>query len=119
MAQATSQADELLRRLLQDGRKVSYIGAYEILLGSRPKPWWHRKHCREVLDIALQSTPQVHEGLTIQLDALIVNQGGTQEPSDGYFTNRAFTREDWRRVFGDWPLQRARDTAVQIRHPEA
>lgn len=103
------QANELLQRLLQEGRKVSYIGAYELLLGTRPKRWWHRKHSREVLDVALQSTPQVHEGLTIQLDALIVNQGGTQEPSDGYFTNRAFTRENWRAVFGDWPLLQANE----------
>ena len=61
-------------------------------------------HCQEVLAIAQQSMPRVHGGLTVQLDALIVNQDGTQEPSDGYFTNRGFTRDQWWAVFGNWPL---------------
>ena len=31
-------ADQLFERLLREGRKISYIRAYEILLGNRPSP---------------------------------------------------------------------------------
>ena len=97
-------ADRLFQRLLKERRKISYIGAYEILLGNRPNPWRNMPHCREVLAVAQQSMPQGHGSLTVQLDALIVNQDGNHEPSDGYFMNRGFTREQWRSLFGEWPL---------------
>ena len=97
-------ADQLFQRLVRDRRKISYIGAYEILVGHRPQPWRNRVHCPQVIAVAQQSATQVIQGLTVQLDALIVNEKGNQEPSAGHFEHHNYTREQWRQVFGDWPL---------------
>lgn len=97
-------ADQLFQQLLNERRKISYINAYERLLGNRPNPWLNIPHCREVLAVAQQSRPRVIGEVTVQLDALIVNQNGNQEPSEGFFTNRGFTRERWREIFGAWPV---------------
>lgn len=97
-------ADRLFNWLLREHRKISYIDAYEVLVGYRPNPWRNAPHCREVIAIARQSTPQVVGGLTVRLDALIVNRDGDQEPGDGHFKVNPYTREQWRAVFGSWPL---------------
>ena len=101
-----SPADLLFQRLLGERRKISYIDAYEILVGPRPASgkWRNQVHCPQVIAVAKQSATQVVQGLAVQLDALIVNAEGTQEPSNGYFKNRQFTREQWQQVFGSWPL---------------
>jgi hypothetical protein len=102
--QPVNTADQLFQRLLRDQRKISYIDAYEALVGHRPRPWLNAPHCREVIAIAMQSATQVVGGLTVQLDALIVNRDGNQEPGDGHFDAHPYTREQWREVFGSWPL---------------
>lgn len=101
-----NRAEQLFRQLLAERRKIAYIDAYQILLGQRPNPWRNQPHCREVIAAAQCSTPRVIDGLNIQLDALIVNQKGNQEPSYGYFNKRGFSRQQWRRLFGHWPLRR-------------
>ena len=101
--QPMNPADQLFQRLLHDRRKISYIDAYESLVRDRPQPWRNRVHCPEVIAVARQSATQVIQGLTVQLDALIVNRRN-QEPSDGHFEDHNYTREQWRQVFGDWPL---------------
>ncbi len=102
--QPMNPADQLFQQLLRDRRKISYIDAYEILVGHRPQPWLNLVHCPEVIAVAQQSATQEIQGLTVQLDALIVNLAGDQEPSDGHFEHHNYTREQWRQVFGDWPL---------------
>lgn len=96
-------ADQLFQQLLRDRRKISYIGAYEILVGHRPQPWRNQVHGPQVIAVAQQSAIKVIQGLTVQLDALIVNQK-KKEPGDGHFEHHNYTREQWRQVFGDWPL---------------
>jgi hypothetical protein len=54
-----------------------------------------------VIAAAQRSATRVVQGLAVQLDALIVNRHGDQEPSDGYFQDHDHTLEQWQQVFGD------------------
>ena len=70
-----SVAEQRFEHLLREEKLISYIDAHEVLLGTRPRPFWNKRDCRPVLRLALQTTPRVFRGLLIQLDALIVGQG--------------------------------------------
>src|SRR5262245_2711054 len=96
-------AEQLFDRLLREGRLISYIDAYETLLGKRPQRWWNRMHCRQVTTVALQTEARQFEGLTLHLDALIVSRE-TGEPGEGHFGDKPYTRGQWRQVFGHWSV---------------
>jgi hypothetical protein len=102
-SQTVSPAEQLFDRLLREEGLISYIDAYEILLGERPSPFGNRTHCRPVLQLALRTAPRVHCGLTIQLDALIVSQA-SRRPGTGHYRGKPYTKEQWLQVFGEWPL---------------
>jgi hypothetical protein len=96
-------AERLFDRLLQERRLISYIDAYEALLGRRPRRWLHRAHSREVTTVAHRAAPRQFEELTIHLDALIVRRSD-REPGPGHFKDQSYDLRQWRRVFGGWPL---------------
>jgi hypothetical protein len=48
-----NSADQLFDRLLREEHLISFIDAYEILLGNRPK-WVTHQHSPKVIDIALK-----------------------------------------------------------------
>jgi hypothetical protein len=98
-----SGPEQLFERLLREENLISYIGAFETLLGTRPRPFRHRRDCRPVLRLALQTTPRVFRGLLIQLDALIVEQK-RRRPGAGHFRGKTYSEAAWLQVFEDWPL---------------
>jgi hypothetical protein len=96
-------AEQLFERLLREEKLISYIDAYELLLGTRPRPFWNKRDCRPVLRLALQTSPRDFRGLLIQLDALIVGRARNR-PGEGHFRGKTYTEADWLRVFEGWPL---------------
>ena len=98
-----SAAERLFERLLSEEKLISYIDAYELLLGTRPRPFWNKRDCKPVLEMAIETRLREYRGLCIQLDALIVGKA-SGKPGPGHFRDKPYTEAEWLHVFGGWPL---------------
>lgn len=97
------RAEQLLDRLLESRRLVSYTRAYELLFGEAPNPFRNAVHVRPVIEVAMRTAPRQFGGLEVRLDSLIVSLRGRQ-PGPGHFRTAPYTLNEWIAVFGAWPF---------------
>lgn len=101
-ATGTEAAENLLTRLLEQQRVITYKQARRLLLGVPLSKPYSQADTARVLRAA-RTSPREFGGLTIQLDTLIV-KSGRKRPGDGHFDERPYSSRGWQEVFGSWPL---------------
>jgi len=96
--------DKLFGRLVLFKKLISYAGAYDEIIGPRPKQWNQYIHNPEVTRKACESSIRVVEGLPVQLDALIVD-ADKKKPGTGHYQGKQYTEEQWLKAFGGWGFE--------------
>src|SRR5262245_46383526 len=94
-----SLADRLFDDLVQHQERIPCKAAYITLIG--PVTKWYPRRAAEIVRIIEQAKEMTVGGLTIRLDALVVNEKAPNEPSDPHFVGKSYTRSQWRAVFGN------------------
>ncbi len=94
--------DKLFEHLVLCRGLITYKTAYACLVG-RPPPKFGSFHVSKPITAAMRSKIVPVEGLNIRLDALIV-ANSTREPGNGHFKAADYSRAQWRKVFGCWPI---------------
>ena len=96
--------DELFGRLVLFKKLISYAGDYDEIIGPRPSQWNQYIHNRKVTQKACESSVKVVEGLSVQLDALIVN-AVEKRPGAGHYEGKQYTEKQWLKAFGGWGFE--------------
>jgi hypothetical protein len=105
MGTTQSPADRLLDDLVVARDRITYKAAYIALIGPPPAHWYHN-HVAQIVRVVERSKQVTVDGLTIRLDALVVQDKAPNEPSERHFQGKAYDRRRWQAAFGCWGVRR-------------